>query len=147
MKDNDLKSKIFINQKESYHLYKQIKKDTNFLLQKMNVMDYSLLICVVKSNINPNESLLNVVYNNSKHELIRKFQITSVNVPSECLFGIVDFLQEWNIEKRIEQIYKVYFKRHDKDGLSCVEPVYYKDRFLSKCAEVFDVVENDVIEV
>jgi len=49
--------------------------------------------------------------------------------------GLIDVLQEWNVGKRLERFAKVVFKgrwaRDVRDGMSAVEPVTYRERFLA----------------
>lgn len=152
MKDNDLKSKFYLNGKESKLLYKQLKKDANFLYSKLKVMDYSLLICVKRRDINPNDNNNNSISSPiNSNEIINdnnhSFLIERINTPCELYFGIIDFLQEWNYKKRAEQLYKVYVKRQDKEGLSAIEPESYYHRFIEKCSEILDITGPEVVEV
>ena len=45
--------------------------------------------------------------------------------------GIIDYLQEWNLNKKIEQLLKVTFRGAKKKLLSAVEPSFYRERFLN----------------
>lgn len=54
-------------------------------------------------------------------------------------FGIVDFLQDWTFNKRVERSAKIYFLRKDPAGLSVMEPVAYKLRFQKKMRQIFDL--------
>lgn len=53
--------------------------------------------------------------------------------------GIVDFLQDWNMTKRIERALKIYINRQDPGGISVMKPLPYRDRFQKKMAEIFDL--------
>ena len=44
--------------------------------------------------------------------------------------GIIDYLQEWNFNKKVEQFLKTKFKGAKKRNLSAVEPIFYRERFL-----------------
>ena len=44
--------------------------------------------------------------------------------------GLIDYLQEWNNTKKIEQFLKTKFRGANKEKLSAVEPVFYRQRFL-----------------
>jgi hypothetical protein len=57
-------------------------------------------------------------------------------------FGIVDFLQDWTFNKRVERVIKIYCLRKDPDGLSVMEPMAYKLRFQRKMKQIFDL-SND----
>ena len=152
MKDNDLKSKFYLNARESQLLYNQLKKDANFLYRELKVMDYSLLICVKRRDINPNDNGNNPNFtplrkdeNSNDHNF--PFLIERINTPCELYFGIIDYLQEWNYKKRLEQLYKVYFRRKDIQGLSAIEPESYFHRFVEKCGEILDISGPEVVEV
>ena len=44
--------------------------------------------------------------------------------------GIIDYLQEWNFNKKIEHSFKTKIRRSSRKLISAVEPVFYKQRFL-----------------
>lgn len=52
--------------------------------------------------------------------------------PGIYYLGIIDVLQEWNTQKQLEHYFKVFFRCKSKNGISCVEPVFYRKRFLRK---------------
>jgi len=52
-----------------------------------------------------------------------------VEGPGTYYAGIIDILQEWNFEKKVERFLKIYFKRYDADGISAIEPLAYSERF------------------
>ena len=56
--------------------------------------------------------------------------------PGIYYLGIIDILQRWNAAKRIERVFKVHFRCMNKDGISCVEPRYYRQRFLRKMERI-----------
>ncbi len=53
--------------------------------------------------------------------------------------GIVDFLQDWTLRKRLERLFKIYVTRKDPDGLSVMAPGAYQERFQSKMQQIFDL--------
>ena len=57
-----------------------------------------------------------------------------VDVPGYYM-GLIDILQEWNMGKRMERYAKILLKgrfaREVKDGMSAIEPVAYRERFLA----------------
>jgi hypothetical protein len=53
--------------------------------------------------------------------------------------GIVDFLQEWNVRKRVERAAKIYIQRNDPQGVSVMRPLPYRDRFQKKMEQIFDL--------
>jgi hypothetical protein len=78
--------------------------------------------------------------------------------------GIVDFQQLYNFEKKVdplthcppppppplivsghpqlERFFKVYFKGEPVEGLSCMEPVSYRSRFLRRMEELLELEEG-----
>ena len=67
------------------------------------------------------------------------FAAQTVTGPAIYHFGIIDFLQNWTFQKRIERAFKIYFLRKDPDGLSVMHPTDYKLRFQGKVDEIFDL--------
>jgi hypothetical protein len=86
--------------------------------------------------------------------------------PDAYYMGIVDFQQQYNFEKQVtpshspsllpsiftthflsfpivalqvERILKVYFKGEPPEGLSCMEPIGYRSRFLRRMEELLDL--------
>jgi hypothetical protein len=52
--------------------------------------------------------------------------------------GIIDYLQVWSFEKRVEAKYKIKVKKHDANMISAVEPHKYATRFQDfMCQQVF----------
>ncbi|RHY01399.1 hypothetical protein DYB34_001934 [Aphanomyces astaci] len=63
--------------------------------------------------------------------------------PACYYFGIIDILQLWNFDKKLERNTKVLLLRRDPDGLSALPPTKYKDRFCSKMADILRVGVHD----
>jgi 1-phosphatidylinositol-4-phosphate 5-kinase len=67
--------------------------------------------------------------------------------PSLYYFGLIDILQTWNLNKKLERFTKLYLLRKDPDGLSAIPPTAYCDRFKKKMAEMLSIrLEYDEIE-
>jgi len=43
--------------------------------------------------------------------------------------AIIDYLQEWNLNKKVERFSKVFILGKNGDGLSAIDPVVYARRF------------------
>ena len=56
--------------------------------------------------------------------------------PGIYYLGIIDVLQEWNTMKKLERLAKVYLRCKSSHGISCVEPAYYRTRFLRKMKQI-----------
>jgi hypothetical protein len=49
--------------------------------------------------------------------------------PEAYYMGIVDFQQLYNLSKQAERFVKIHLKGDSPEGLSCLEPVAYRQRF------------------
>lgn len=70
------------------------------------------------------------------------FHARTVTGPAIYHFGIIDFLQNWTFQKKIERAFKIYVTRKDPDGLSVMPPLQYKSRFQAKLDQIFDLEGN-----
>ena len=66
------------------------------------------------------------------------YRAKSVSGPAVYYMGIVDFLQNWNTRKKFERFMKIHVLRQDKQGISVMEPLPYRDRFQTKMVQIFD---------
>jgi 1-phosphatidylinositol-4-phosphate 5-kinase len=147
LKDNDLRTKISLPPGEAANVLKILKRDSE-LLGKLGVIDYSLLIGVKKwkfgveitSNmVDFNPSASPAKQSNGHKGPKSTFHAHTVTGPAVYHFGIIDFLQNWTFQKRVERAFKIYFTRKDPDGLSVMPPLPYKARFQAKLEQIFDV--------
>jgi len=61
-------------------------------------------------------------------------------------FGIIDYLQEWDFNKKSEQKLKKIFMRKNSNQLSAVEPVFYCKRFAEFVQDKVLYVDMGVVE-
>ena len=54
-----------------------------------------------------------------------------MNGPRIYHIAIIDYLQEWNLSKKLERFTKTVLMGKDKQTLSAIEPETYGIRFLS----------------
>jgi hypothetical protein len=110
-------------------------------------MDYSLLVGVVRRKfevMDRNTSSLQTCPETSTNDIFQRdadggMHAAVVEGPGTYYMGIIDVLQEWNWEKKLERFFKIYFKWMDPDGLSAISPQRYVERFMKRCVvEVFD---------
>ncbi|KAJ0411461.1 hypothetical protein ATCC90586_008510 [Pythium insidiosum] len=158
LKDNDLLMKIRIDPVQAHKIYDQIHKDSDFLCEQ-GIMDYSLLMGVQSSEYyvdtsdivtsrnmskGPQEESLftQVATSGPQEESLFTQVATSVSGPSLYHFGIIDILQQWTFEKKMERFYKVQFKRKDPDGVSAMPPKPYKFRFQQKMSRIFGLASH-----
>jgi 1-phosphatidylinositol-4-phosphate 5-kinase len=59
--------------------------------------------------------------------------------PEFVFMGLIDMLQEWTVDKKMERMAKIVLKRKDGDGISAIEPDAYKKRFQQKVRAIFEV--------
>lgn len=96
-----------------------LEKDANFL-KKHNLMDYSLLIKIEPLR---STSLLNL---NSRS---RNIYISSDGTEAYHI-GVIDYLQGYTLEKKLEYTYKSRLGSHPMSGLiSSTSAPLYKERF------------------
>lgn len=142
LKDNDLMMKIRIDPRQAHKIYDQIHKDSDFLCDQ-GIMDYSLLMGVQSSEyfVDASDVMMTrgvpSMAKNGHEESLFTQVATSVSGPSLYHFGIIDILQQWTFEKKIERFYKVTFKRKDPDGVSAMPPKPYKFRFQQRMSRIF----------
>ncbi|KNH08737.1 phosphatidylinositol-4-phosphate 5-kinase-like protein [Perkinsela sp. CCAP 1560/4] len=108
LKDLDLRFKIHIvNEAVRKKLLNQCRADVSFLV-RMGVMDYSLLLGVVRGED---------------------------HADCEVVIGLVDILQTYNLRKRFERLLKgIIF---DRRFISCAPPKEYGQRFLKFVESLF----------
>ena len=54
-----------------------------------------------------------------------------MNTPRVYHIAIIDYLQEWNLNKKLERFTKTVLLGKDKQNLSAIEPEQYSKRFRS----------------
>jgi len=119
-------------------------------------MDYSLLLAIEKigkSNssvgVNPSSSFLET-QTVSRHETENsgsrnpegrlsarfasltknRYELESEDGRVKYHVALIDYLQEWNLNKKLERYAKIYFKNADPSGLSAIAPAEYQRRFM-----------------
>ena len=70
--------------------------------------------------------------------LLEGFLARSVVAPERYHLGIVDILQDWSWQKRLEHVVRVFIRRQPPEGISCIPPEPYKTRFQAKISRTFD---------
>ena len=108
LKDLDLKYKVhIINEAARKKILSQCAADVDFL-QRMGIMDYSLLLGVFRSSTD------------GSHEIV---------------IGFVDILQRYTLHKRFERFLKSLV--FDRRLISCAPPKDYSERFLKYIESIF----------
>jgi len=136
-KDMDLKRTINVGPEKKDQLLSQLTRDTLFLKDE-GIMDYSLLVGF--SFVNQTTSDTNQT-NKEDIEMTKMLSLVNEGTISTdgkefYYIGLIDILQRYNFQKKMERCVKVYFLHANKDGLS-VQPVdVYNSRFLFKMGEI-----------
>ncbi|CEG43518.1 Phosphatidylinositol-4-phosphate-5-kinase (GPCR-PIPK/Pi-PIPK-D2/PiGK2) [Plasmopara halstedii] len=63
--------------------------------------------------------------------------------PSIYYFGLIDILQTWNMDKKLERFAKTKLLAKDADGLSALPPAAYCERFKRKMGEILSVTTRE----
>lgn len=137
-KDNDLQFKIHLEPADRAKFLQQIESDANFLCS-LDVMDYSLLLgthnmCYILTDRHPVENLSASVpfYQRDNGGLRAKM----IQGPGMFFFGIIDVLQEYNSQKKLERWCKTFVLRKSKRGISAVPCKPYAERFIDKMKNI-----------
>ncbi|RHY35203.1 hypothetical protein DYB32_000340, partial [Aphanomyces invadans] len=138
LKDNDLLTKVRIDPQASNQLYDQLCFDSDFLYEQ-GIMDYSLLMGVQSCEYYVEPGIVGFNPNMHPGSSFATQTAISVNGPALYQFGIIDFLQQWTLEKKLERFWKQHIKRKDPDGISAIPPKQYKLRFQQKMSQVFAI--------
>lgn len=72
------------------------------------------------------------------------YQAYAVIGPDYYTLGVVDMLQTWTLEKRLERFWKVWIMRRDPNGISAAPPGRYAARFQRKMREIM-MVPNETV--
>jgi 1-phosphatidylinositol-4-phosphate 5-kinase len=74
-----------------------------------------------------------------------RMAVSRIVGPEAYYMGIVDFQQQYDFSKKMERFFKVQIQGKSGPGLSCIEPVTYRQRFLRRLEELvdFDMDEMD----
>ncbi|UIZ21960.1 hypothetical protein KXD40_008816 [Peronospora effusa] len=59
--------------------------------------------------------------------------------PGYYYVGIIDILQTWTLQKKLERFWKVKINQKDGEGLSAIDPVRYQRRFEAKLREIIAI--------
>jgi 1-phosphatidylinositol-4-phosphate 5-kinase len=112
----------------------------------LGLMDYSLLIGVVRRKYGVvDKTTVDAVYADSLgQDKQGAFHASTVEGPGSYYMGLIDILQEWNFEKKVERYFKIYFKFAEPEGLSAIDPKTYQSRFMERA--VYEVFEGDDFE-
>jgi len=120
----------------------QISRDSTFL-SSLDIMDYSLLLGFHFRNTPQSpEDQGRIIPGDSSW----RHGILSEDKAEIYFMGIIDILQEFNLLKKLEFVFKTTLLRYDRTGLSAVPPLQYSRRFLKAMQNIvhynLDAEEN-----
>jgi len=138
-KDNDLQFKIHLEPQHRAKFLAQIESDAKFLCS-LNIMDYSLLLgthnmCYILTDRHPTEEPDDPsapFYQKENGGLRAKM----IEGPGLFFFGIIDILQEYNTQKKLERWFKTTILRKSKTGISAIPCEPYAARFIEKMRQI-----------
>ncbi|RHY29958.1 hypothetical protein DYB32_004742 [Aphanomyces invadans] len=143
LKDSDLTQKLKLDTNVAVALYRQLEADSNMLCE-FGIMDYSLLMGIHDVEfkvdaVDDDDDETTVVRPPRRVPRSGKRVANTVVGPAYYHLGVIDILQTWTLQKRMERFVKVHLRRVDGDGLSAIAPDKYKKRFQAKMAEILNV--------
>ena len=126
-----------LNPQESKDILAQLKSDSEFL-RDQGIMDYSLLLvtehCMPTFDMSHGETSI-LLDNTMRFNSRTRNKYTSVDKHFIYHIGVIDFLQQWDINKKLEAKLKEVFKRQDKTQISAIPPIPYSKRFIDFMSE------------
>mmetsp|Transcript_71793 Transcript_71793/g.215811 ORF Transcript_71793/g.215811 Transcript_71793/m.215811 type:complete len:739 (+) Transcript_71793:414-2630(+) len=135
-KDLDLKKPFQLPHANAAALLEDLSHDSE-LLETSGLMDYSLLVGVHN----------HPVAVGALHLEIDGLVAQSVDVPRYYI-GVIDMLQDWNMNKRIERLAKIVLKgrwgKNVRAGMSAIEPTAYRKRFLAGVGYQLGLLQSSV---
>eukprot|EP01084_Bolivina_argentea_P203721 347878_1 len=127
MMDDDLVKKISFDEILCAKINVQLMMDTQFLLKK-NIMGYSLFLGISYQQ-NDNKINKDMLLKNNSQLKVEKQKIF-------CYFGIGNILQRWNTTMKVERLSNIYLRFNDQNGITTVEPLFYRKRFMKKMDQI-----------
>ncbi len=130
-KDNDLKTKLWFPVGEELQYRAQVRRDSDFL-RSVGVMDYSLLVGVW--NVRARLSAKPAPHAHSSaeadaHRPTSRVEAGAWHGAGAYFIGVVDILQEWTWQKKLEWFWKIWVCRYNSEGVSAIPPAPYAKRF------------------
>ncbi|KAK9743111.1 hypothetical protein RND81_03G218100 [Saponaria officinalis] len=147
LKDLEFDMCFYIDPSTPCQLLEQIKIDCNFL-EEQRIMDYSLLLGVTYRAPKSRELRFGAKISARAIQVAQSVKEGSTvsrntKLPDKSsvflYVGIIDFLQSYNVIKRLEHAYKSL--QYDAKEISSVKPKLYSTRFQDFLSKVF-VTEN-----
>jgi hypothetical protein len=82
---------------------------------------------------------IELLNNSSSSSLVkRSYPAKAVIAPKEYYFGIIDILETWSWKKKLERFLKIYIFGQPGEGISCIDPLSFKDRYQRKITRIIE---------
>ena len=120
--------KINIGDRASYLYRKQLRRDTAFL-EKLKIMDYSLLVGIHNINNQHDYQLNNKFHLDLQSPYLFTFchrGMISSDKTEIYYAGIIDILQKYNAKKKVENVMRRI--ANNQQEISCAPPDVYAER-------------------
>ena len=130
---SDVDSLTKLYQIDRRRLIKVMRKDVNFLREN-GLMDYSMLVAIEKDKAHEakiqTDSIVNLSDDTLKNPMaMYATQHQFTKGERTVHLAIIDYLQEWNLNKKLERLSKTVVLQKDGESLSAIEPNKYAKRF------------------
>jgi 1-phosphatidylinositol-4-phosphate 5-kinase len=94
---------------------------------------------IKKSIVSANEAEAGSNSSTAHREVHKVRRSKRIFGPGYYYVGVIDILQTWTMQKRMERFWKVYVQQKDAEGLSAIDPVSYQKRFEAKLREIIAI--------
>jgi len=139
--DNDFisfRKQLNVPSQHKQFIIEQLKKDAEFM-STLNIMDYSLLIGII-----PNNDTFKQNNNLDLNQYLDRSDFSNGIVSNDDKFiyyvGVIDILQLYDFNKKLERFLKIYFVRKSADGISAIPTDPYKTRFIKRMYQIIQDV-------
>ena len=138
-KDNSFHSTITVDKQVNQQISNRLREDVEFLCNH-DLMDYSILVGIRNVQMEVRNTLVFI----SPLILSYSFMINRtyspqipygtrlIEGPGIFYLGIIDYLQKYTFKKKLERFWKCFFRCADRDGISDVPPLNYRNRILER---------------
>ena len=123
------KNLVNIPEDKCDHFLSVLRADTN-MLRDNNLMDYSLLFFIIEITPEDHQNNQNIWDCFGEPGFSLRL-VKSIDGKYIYCFGIIDYLQTFNIKKLFENKYKSLIYGSERNFISAVDPVLYADRMLN----------------
>jgi hypothetical protein len=100
------------------------------MLKEVGVMDYSLLFIIIHFPRQNDPDYQNIFDQFGDPRFARKI-VKSNNKKYIYIFGLIDYLQKFNVAKFLENKYKSILYGNEIKYVSAVDPIIYSERMLN----------------